>query len=466
MKYNVKRVIAVVAMLVMVLGASAQALRTGYFLDGNLFRYRLNPALSGERGYFSLPVLGGININSTGNFGLSNFLYESPYNSNELVTFMHSSVSADEFLGNLESDNVMSMNLDFTLLSAGFKAFGGYNTVDVTLRSQTGMSLPYDMLRFMKVMGDNNYSFGDINMRTRNFVDLSLGHSRKINESLTVGARAKFLLGLAYADVKFDQMNLSMNRNRWEIAARGEANIALGGAFAYSDEKTASGKTVVNGYEDISAGLQGFGMGLDLGATYDFSELLTPGLVVSASLTDLGYVNWNKTAQASIAPEDSYVFDGFSQMGIHNDSENASIEDQWETTRDELEDFFALEDKGEGSVKSGLGAKLNLGVEYSMPFYDKLSAGLLYTHCFDDVFSYNQTSLMVSVSPLKILDFAVSGTFSDYGTGFGAMANLHCTGFSFFVGTDCFIGKVGKQYIPLENMNASVSFGVNIAFGK
>ena len=73
---------------------------------------------------------------------------------------------------------------------------------------------------------------------------------------------------------------------------------------------------------------------------------------------------------------------------------------------------------------------------------------------------------MVSVSPLKVLDFAVSGTYTDFGAGFGAMANLHCTGFSFFVGTDCFIGKVGKQYIPLENMNASVSFGVNIAFGK
>ena len=466
MNFNIKRAFAVVLMLVAVLGASAQALRTGYFLDGNLFRYRLNPALSGERGYFSLPVLGGINVNSMGNFGLSNFLYESPTNANELVTFMHSSVSADEFLGNLESDNLMNTNLDFTLLSMGFKAFGGYNTIDLTLRSQTGMSLPYDMFRFMKVMGDADYSFGDINMRTRNFADLSLGHSHKIGESLTVGARAKLLFGLAYADVKFDQMDLSMNSNRWEIAARGEANIAMGGAFTYSDEKTASGKTVVGGYDDIKAGLQGFGMGLDLGATYDFSELLTPGLVVSASLTDLGYIKWNKAARAAIAPEDSYTFEGFSQMGIHSDSKNAPIEDQWETTRDELEDFFALEDKGEGSVSSGLGAKLNLGVEYSMPFYNKLSAGLLYTHCFDDIYSYNQTSLMVSISPVSVLDFAVSGTFSDYGTGFGAMANLHCTGFSFFVGTDCFIGKVGKQFIPLENMNASVSFGVNIAFGK
>jgi hypothetical protein len=45
------------------------------------------------------------------------------------------------------------------------------------------------------------------------------------------------------------------------------------------------------------------------------------------------------------------------------------------------------------------------------------------------------------------------------------MANVHLTGFNFFVGTDCFLSKVGKQFIPLENMNASVAFGINIPFG-
>lgn len=464
--FDIKRLFVVTVMAVMTLAASAQALRTGYFMDGNLFRYRLNPALNGQRPYFSFPLLGGINISSMGNAGMSNFLYESPYNNNELVTFMHSSVSADDFLGNLESNNLVNLNMDFTVLSMGFKAFGGYSTIDLTLRSQTGFSLPYDMFRFMKDMGGERYSFGDINMRTRNFADLSFGHSHKVNSSLTVGARVKLLFGLAYANAGFDNMDVSMNSDRWEIAAKGNADIAFGGAFTYSEEKSVGGKKVVDGYDDIMLGLQGFGMGLDMGATYDLSECLTKGLVVSASLTDLGFIKWNNAARAAIAPEDTYVFDGFSEMGIHSDSKNESLEDQWDVTRDELEDFFTLEDKGEGSVSSGIGAKLSLGVEYSMPFYDKLSAGLLYTHCFDDIYSYNQTSLMITVSPLSVFDFALSGTLADFGAGFGAMANIHCPGISFFVGTDCFVGKVGKQYIPLENMNASVSLGVNISFGK
>ncbi|MBQ8542332.1 MAG: hypothetical protein IJ436_02535 [Bacteroidaceae bacterium] len=464
---NMFRVLFVAALVLFAADIQAQALRTGYFMDGNIYRYRLNPALQSTRNHVAVPVLGGVQVSAMGNVGVGNFLYDSPYNGDELVTFMHNSVSADEFLGDLEDENIMRMDLDFTLLSVAFNAFGGVNTIDLTVRSNTGMNLPYGMFEFMKKMGNDDYSFSDMKMQTRNFADLSLGHSRKINDALTVGGRVKFLFGLGYADMTFDQMDIHTSGTRWEIAAKGEANIALGGAFKYSDEKTVSGKTVVDGYEDISVGMQGFGMGIDLGATYDLSEVLVDGLTVSASITDLGFISWSGAANAAIAPEDKYVFDGFENMGIHspeNGAQSTTLDDQWSSMRDDLEDFFALEDKGESSVTTGIGAKFNIGAEYKMPFYNKLSAGFLYTHCFDDVFSYNQASLVLSLSPNKVLDFAVSGTVTDYGTGFGAMANIHCPGFGFFIGTDCFLSKVNKQFVPIEDMNASVSFGINVPF--
>lgn len=454
-----------VALVAVATGVGAQALRTGYFMEGNIYRHRLNPALSSTRNHASLPLLGGIQVTTMGNVGLGNFLYDSPFNGDELVTFMHESVDAQEFLGDLEDENIMRMDLDFTLLSVAFKAFGGYNTIDLTLRSNTGMNVPYGMFAFMKEMGNKNYSFGDLKMQTRNFADFSLGHSRKINEQLTVGGRVKFLFGLGYADVNFDNMNVYTSGERWEVSAKGEANIALGGAFKHSREKSTQDRMVVDGYEDIAAGLHGFGMGIDLGATYDLSEVLADGLVVSASVTDLGFISWSKAAKGEVNPEDKFVFDGFDNMGIHSGN-NSTLDDQWEVLRDDLEDFFALEDKGEGGVTTGIGAKFNLAAQYKMPFYKKLSAGVLYTHCFDDVFSYDQASLMVNLSPNNVLDFAVSGTMSTYGAGFGAMANIHCPGFSFFIGSDCFLSKVNKQFVPLENMNSSVSFGINVAFGN
>lgn len=185
---------------------------------------------------------------------------------------------------------------------------------------------------------------------------------------------------------------------------------------------------------------------------------------MSASLNDVGFISWSKAAHAAIDPGVPYTFDGFDNVAVSGD-EN-TLEDQWDGIADDLEDFFTLEDKGTHSVTEGIGAKLNLGVEYEMPFWRRMSVGLLYSGCFDGIYTYNQAMLALNVSPLDCLDFALSGRVGTYGAGAGAMMNIHCPGFCFFVGTDCFLGKVGKQYIPLENMNASVSFGVNIALGK
>ena len=444
--------------------ASAQLLRSGYFVDGNVMRYRLNPALVSTRGHVSLPVLGGVNVNAVGNVGMGNFIYKSAMNSDKLVTFMHPSVEADDFLSALEDDNRIALDMDLTLLSAAFHAWGGFNSVDLTVRSMSALSLPYDMLRFMKVSGDGEYNFSDLNLHTRNFADLSIGHSRKFTESLTVGARLKFLFGLAYADAVFDNMRLVADASRWEVMSRGTVDVAMGGRFEVSDEKSVGGKCMVNGYDGAAAGLHGFGMGVDLGILYEFKKGALEGLSLSASVNDLGFISWSKAAHAAIDPGAPYTFDGFDNLAVSGD-EN-TLEDQWDGIADDLEDFFTLEDKGTRSVTEGIGAKLNLGVEYEMPFWRRMSVGLLCSGCFDGIYTYNQAMLALNISPLDCLDFALSGRVGTYGAGAGAMMNIHCPGFCFFVGTDCFLGKVGKQYIPLENMNASVSFGVNIALGK
>ena len=459
-----RKIIIAATMLLFAVTLQAQVLRTGYFTEGSVLRYRLNPALMGTRGHFSIPVLGNINLDAMGNVGMGNFLYESSLNSDELVTFMHPSVDADDFLSGLESDNRIAMNIDVTLLSASFHAWGGFNSIDITARSMVGVSLPYDMLRFMKVSGNGEYNFSDVNMHTRNFIDLSLGHSRKITESLTLGARLKFLFGLGYADASFDDMRIKADASRWEVMARGNVDIALGGEFGESDETSVYGKKMIDGYDDAAVGLHGFGAGIDLGAVYEFKEGVMSGLILSASVNDLGFISWKKSAHAAIDPETPYVFDGFDNMAIHGDGN--TLDDQWEGLRDDLEDFFTLEDKGTRNVTEGIGAKVNLGAEYEMPFYRRLSVGMLYTGCFDGDYGYHQGMFVVNLSPLNVLDFAVSGRVGTYGAGFGALANLHCPGFTFFVGTDCFLNKVGKQYIPLENMNANVSFGINFALGK
>ena len=453
-----KRMALAVLLIAITSVTSAQMLRTGYFVDGNVMRYRLNPALVSIRGHFSLPVLGGIDLNTSSNVGLSNFIYESALNSDQLVTFMHPTVSAEEFLNGLDSNNRIAVDMDFTLFSLAFHAWGGFSSIDLSLRSMTGLSLPYDMFRFMKVSGNGEYNFGDMNLYSRDFADLSIGHTRKITRGITIGARLKFLFGLAYANASFDNMRLQANADRWKIMAHGTADVALGGRFGVSEDNT------VDSYQGAAVGIHGFGVGADIGALYEVKGGLLKGLSLSASLNDLGYIVWKEAAHAAIEPSSPYTFDGFDNVAINGDDN--TLEEQIDAIGDDLGDFFTLENKGVRSVNDGIGAKLNIGAEYVMPFWRGLSVGVLYTNCFDGIYSYNQAMLALNLSPLSFMDFAFSGRVGTYGTGFGALVNIHFPGLSLFAGTDCFLGKVTPQYIPIGKTNASVSLGVNIALGK
>ena len=127
------------------------------------YRYRLNPALINDYGYFSFPVLGNVAIGVNSNMALSKFLYPR---GNELVTGLHPSIPADEFLGGLKNKNNLDLDIDMTLLSFGFFAFNGFNTFDISLKSQTSIYLPKDLFTFLKTgQGDGGpaeYDFGNI----------------------------------------------------------------------------------------------------------------------------------------------------------------------------------------------------------------------------------------------------------------------------------------------------------------
>ena len=502
---KIGKLMLIASMLLLAEGISAQVLRTGYFLDGSLQRYRINPALGAERGFVALPVVGGMNISTFGDVGYGNFVFGQD-NGRDLL-FTDYRVSADEFLSGLKKENKVRFDMDMSILSFGFKSWGGFNTFDVSLRSNLGLNIPKEMFRAVKtatggaqfnsidelVNNIGSYNITDMNIYTRNYVDVSLGHSRNINKNLSIGVRAKLLLGLAYANLDFSQIRMDVNRDNikyeqkangdlvyaadsWNVESHGRVEAALGGHFRVKGvEDFAPGKyreNVINGYEAVDYKIQGYGAGVDLGAVYSFSNALK-GLTLSASVTDLGFIRWNNT---SIAESDiDYDFRGFTvsadavQDGVSNGDYGVierSVNSQFEDLQGELESFLEAKDKGEKSVSTNLGAKLSLGVEYALPFYNKLSVGALYTHCFDDVFKYDKTTVMVNFAPFKIFDLAVSSTFSDYGSNFGALASLHLKYLDIFVGTDCFFSNVNDDYIPLDNMNASVAFGVNIALGR
>ena len=470
---NFKLYTAVVALAMCSMSASAQSLRSGYFLEGYTFRHEINPAFGLDKNYVSLPALGNLNIGTTGNVGLGSFLF--PYGPNgKLTTFMNGSIGADQFLGNLKDNNRINANINLTLLSAGFKAWGGYNTLSIGVRSRTNMNLPYELFEFMKLgqtSANTVYNINDLGINSQTYAEIALGHSRQLTDKLRVGAKMKFLLGGAYADVKVDQLSVAMGEEKWLVQANGEMNAALKGLIMPT--KKESGKEITaasqedlldwDGIDVDGPGLSGFGMAFDFGASYKLMDNLT----LSASLNDLGFIKFSNNIKARTANK-AWEFDGFHDIAVDSelgDDDPMSLNSQLDKIGDDLEDFasFHRESVG-GKVGSALAATLNVGAEYEMPFYRKLSVGFLSTTAVRGKYTWSEGRLSANVAPTKWFEAGVNGAVSSFGSSWGWIVNFHPKGFNFFLGMDQVVGKVSKQFIPINNMNMNVSLGMNVAF--
>ena len=66
-----KKLYTLIAAALLATGAAAQN-PSAYFMEGSTFRSQFNPAFAPLRGYVNIPVLGGVDINVSGNLALDN----------------------------------------------------------------------------------------------------------------------------------------------------------------------------------------------------------------------------------------------------------------------------------------------------------------------------------------------------------------------------------------------------------
>ena len=439
----------------------AQTAKSAYFLDGAYHNYLLNPAMNAERGFFT--ILGGnFSLATNGNVGISNFIY--PYGEDKLTTFMSGTVNQNEFLGNLPKAIRLSTDIDMTLLAGGFRMLGGYTTMGLTLSSHVSTNIPRGLFEFAKKgFQQSSYSFSDLNLRTMNYLALTVGHSREVIDGLRVGMNAKFLMGLAYANVHIDKLNVELSENRWMVESHAAAQAAL---FAEARLTANESGTVDNVelpiLEAASFKPAASGFAVDLGAVYDMNDLVE-GLSVSASVVDMGLLNWKYMMKASTR-ETKVEFDGFTEIDP-NDFEG-SVEDELNQLGKDAEKMLEFYSNGVSKSSTGLGATMYLGAEYCMPFYKPLSAALLYGKRFGQFGGWNDFRAYVNVAPLNWVEASANLGFSTFGTSFGWMLNIHPVGFNFFIGSDYMITRVTPQFIPVNNMNGHVTFGINFPIGE
>jgi len=460
---HIKLILAATFMFTVV-SAMSQSLNSAYFTDGYKFRHTMNPAFGNDQTYVSLPVLGNINVRTQGNFGYEAIIKNNPNPSGNktLTTFLNPYIDAATALDGFASGNNRIVgNVGVAILSAGFKGWGGYNTIELNVKANFGVALPYELFEFAKNTGNRNYNIGDINAGAISYAEIALGHSRQLTAKLRAGAKLKVLLGIGRADVKMEDVQAQLSdANQWLITANSQADVSMKGFSYKQKEKEYKQKPgsyrYVSGLDVDGAGVGGFGFAVDLGASYKLNDDWS----FSAALLDLGFISWSNDMKATNLNK-QFLFDGFHDVDV---TRHGGVRESSDKYADQLAEFANLQDQGDqGGRTTGIGTTLNLGAEYTLPVYRKLSFGLLSNSRLQGEYSWTEARLSANWKPLGWLDGGVSLGVGSFGASAGWLVNIHPSGFNFFVGMDHILGKQSKEFIPLSS-KASVNLGMNITW--
>lgn len=416
--------------------AQAQYLRTSYFMEGASTRVQMNPGLQPTRGYLNLPLIGGFNVTANTNSLGINDIIDITKDGNDFL-------NNNTLYNSLQQDNRFNLNLNTNLLSFGWIKGKNFWSVNAGLRMDIGAQINKDMFTMMRTMNsfdidniagrEHTYKMGNQSINMNAYAEVGLGLSRRITEKLTVGARAKVLLGLARTEVNIEQFDLNLEVPEVKVGQEdfseedwygknysydAKANVVTtlkGGGMTFDENN------MINGFDlDASSfGIAGTGFGVDLGASYSIFNNLT----VSAAVLDLGVMKWNKnnTTMATV--------EGHQNVTISEDNYDQYIGgdflslDRFDFKKDEEADY-------KSSTK--LSTTILLAAEYGL-LNNKLSVGAVYSSRFVQPKTQTELTFLATLRPSNAFNAAISySPILSGGKSFGLALKLG----PIFAGTD------------------------------
>ncbi len=436
-----KKIYSLLVLTLFALTAAAQNTTT-YFMKGATMRSDFNPALAPTRGYINVPGLGSLQAGVSSPIALDNLFYTR---GDGLVTLLDASVSREEALRNLSSRNVLDGDVRAQLLGFGAFTKNGKNfwSFSLNLRTEVEANIPYSFVEFFKT--GNDAKIKDLRADLNAWTEAAFSYSFPINKQLYVGARVKFLAGLAHAKMNIEQMNIALQADRWEIQTKGI--FELSGATAEVDENGNfnAGDIEMDDYE-----LAGMGASIDLGATYD----IRPDLQVSLGVTDLGFIAWNKKSAMYGESVNQFTYEG------------VDVVDGVVTSPDFDMDFFEFQaQSGKGTTRM-LRSTINAGVEYDM-WQKRVGFGLLYSARFSSIRMRHSLTGSVNFYPVHWANITASYLYAgNRGSSLGLALNLTPGFINLMLATDLVTAKVTPQMVPVKRKTVNFTFGLGIPIGR
>lgn len=463
-----KKLILITSAVFFTFSLSAQNMRSGYFMDGYAFAHEMNPALTSSRGYFSIPALGNFNLSASTSLSLSSILYPKADGSG-LTTFLNQEISAGQALSKFKDSNSLELSTNLPVISFGFWGKRLFHNFELSLRADVNASLPYDLFRFAKEgsVNGNIFNLDNTSLGLTTYMSAAYGFSLPIGKYVRFGAKAKVLFGILAADLNLAGTRLEASKDRWMVSTAGNLALALpAGVDAPVDENGLyDWSRIGDSFSDYDISSIGESFG-SAGAAVDLGVEVTlfNSLRLSAAVTDLGFISWNNynagegLKDSDGKPLEYVVIDG------------NSTPDDFSAVGERLQDCIKIQATETAVRKTRmLNPLIYIGAQYHMPFYDRLSVGVLSTtKIVDKARTWSEGRFSINLDPANWFSISTNYAYSTFGQSAGAALSFHFPGLNLFVGTDSYIPmtSVTPQYIPINAMTTSVTVGLNVMFGK
>ena len=462
--------LAAILMLAWYCPASAQYLRTSYFMENSQYRLQLNPALAPTKGFVHLPGIGHVNAAVRSNtLGFDDVL-DIIENSDDADYF-----ASERFMNNLKDENRALINAETDVLAVGWwqspKAFWTISMsvkVDGDMNVQRGL---FSFMRDMRGMENNDYSnyvrdMGQQELNVNAYSEIAVGYTHRFSDRFSAGLRVKGLLGLGNARLKVNKAVVKTNLQNvasdidWSTAGPDELMQAEGTA---SVEVDATLESSIDGldfkfsdrgyiddmkYETKHMGIGGVGAGIDVGV----EGRVVGGLSLSAALVDVGFIKWSRgSTTVAHSNTSDLAFDSNNPGDVFRFSD---VVGTGETLNMDMLRLYI----DEGAAKSRtthLNTSMVLGADYAF-VEDKISVGVLYTNYFARVTNESELTFSFNYKPSNLVGLTAS------------YSPLLCGGKSFGVGLKLGPLFVGTDYMftGMKTKCCNALFGLSIPLGR
>lgn len=384
-----------------------------------------------------------------------------------LITPLHPNADLNDFFKKIKKVNYISFDLHLPLLYFGFKqGENNFWTFDLSEKTFLHFGIPGDLFHFV-IEGNGqarSADFSGLHMNFFHYHQLSLGYNRKINRYFSVGAKVKYLTGVANFYTSSSSIvlhtrpetNYISTTSNYVIHTNMPLEVALSengfiDSLDFINLDALSPSDILKEYV-LFTGNNGFAF--DFGFSREWNSEIT----YFASIEDFGFIRWKKHPNTFSLIGDESNDGGFVFRGI--EMNNLRFSELDFPTIDTIIDQFKFE-YSQDPYMTWLPWKIYGGVQYKLT--SKIYAGAVGR--FEKLPYRLRSSYTFSLNyrPGKISHFTMSysyinGNFNNL--GFGYAFNLGP--FQWYTITD---NLIGVGLFPHTSRSASVRMGCNIVVG-